>query len=176
LADVDVSSLLFTTLLPTAPNFLINFEVNDSGIIDRTTCDCAFSRAGMNYSIRDIFSFGKLTGQGMTLIGTEIVRLLEQVLPAAFGGYPGDFQLIEREGATQTSIELRVSPRLGVMPIERIRDCFLSELRQVYGGSLAARVWRHAEAVQVVLEEPIATSTGKVNPLHLLGLPSEKRE
>jgi hypothetical protein len=38
----------------------------------------------------------------------------------------------------------------------------------VYGGSLAGRVWRHAEALEVVLAEPVATASGKINPLHLL--------
>jgi hypothetical protein len=66
-------------------------------------------------------------------------------------------------------LELRVSPRVSASSIEKIRECFLEEIRLVYGGSLAGRVWRHAEAVEVVLAEPVVTTSGKVNPLHLLG-------
>jgi len=170
LSDVDVHSLLFTTLLSSAPNFLINFEPNDHGIVEPASCDCEFSRIGFRWRIRDIFSFSKLSGQGMTLIGTELVRLLEEVLPARIGGRPGDYQLIEREGTAQTSIELRVSPRVTGWSPDGIRECFLDEIRRIYGGLLASRVWRHAEAVRVVMAEPIVTATGKIHPLQLLGI------
>jgi len=169
LTDIEVDSLLYTTLLPTAPLVLINLEVNDSGILERASCDCEFSRIGLHWRIRDIFSFGKMTGHGMTLIGTELVRVLEHVLPARLGGHPGDFQLIEHEGSAQTSLELRVSPRVLGSSADKIRECFLEEIRLVYGGALAGRVWRHAEAIEVVLAEPVTTSSGKINPLHLLG-------
>ena len=174
LTNVLVNSLLFTTLLPTAPVFRINFEVDDSGVLEPADCDCAFSRFGFTTRIRDIFSFGKLTGYGMTLVGTDLLRILEEVLPARLGGRPGDYQLIEREDMAHTTIELRVSPRVQGFSPERIRDCFVDEMRRVYGGSLARRVWRHAEALQVVIAEPATTSTGKVNPLHLLGREVEK--
>lgn len=169
LSDIEVDSLLYTTLLPTAPLVLINFEVNDSGVLEKAGCDCEFSRTGLRWRIRDIFSFGKMTGHGITLIGTEMVRLLEHVLPARLGGRPGDFQLLEHEGAAQTAMELRVSPRVRGSSTEQIRQCFLDEIRLVYGGALAGRVWRHAETLKVVLAEPVVTTTGKVSALHLLG-------
>jgi len=169
LTDIEVDSLLYTTLLPSAPLVLINFEVNDSGVLEKADCDCEFSHLGFHWRIRDIFSFGKMTGHGMTLMGTELVRLLEHVLPARLGGRPGDFQLIEYEGSAQTTIELRVSPRVRESSPEKIRECFLAEVRLVYGGSLAGRAWRHADALDVVLAEPVVTSSGKVNALHLLG-------
>jgi len=34
---------------------------------------------------------------------------------------------------------------------------------------LASSVWRHAEAVEVIIAEPFRTSTGKVLSLHLVG-------
>jgi len=169
LADIEVDSLLYTTLLPTAPFLLINFEVDDSGVVEKADCDCEFSRIGFHWRIRDIFSFGKMTGHGITLLGTELVRLLEQVLPARLGGRPGDFQLIEHEGPAQTKVELRVSLRVRGSSPEKIRECFLEEIRLAYGGALAGRVWRHAEALEVVLAEPVVTTSGKINPLHLLG-------
>jgi len=169
LTDIEVNSLLYTTLLPAAPLVLINFEVNDSGVLERADCDCEFSRMGFHWRIRDIFSFGKMTGHGITLLGTELIRVLEQVLPARLGGGIGDFQLIEHEGRAQTTVELRVSPRVRGSSAERIRECFLEEIGLIYGGSLAGRVWRHAEALEVVLAEPMVTISGKINPLHLLG-------
>jgi hypothetical protein len=85
------------------------------------------------------------------------------------GGGPGDYQLVEHEGATQTQLTLRVSPRVGISSPEKARECFLKEIRRFYGGTLAARMWSHAEGVEVAIAEPLATLTGKVLPLHLLG-------
>jgi hypothetical protein len=169
LSDTEVNSLLFTPLLPFAPYVLINAEMDDSGVIEPAHCDCLFSRFGFTRRVRDVNSFGKLTGQGMTLVGTDIVRILEEAMPARLGGAPGDYQLVEREGAAQTQLSLRVSPRVRVSSPGKIKECFLGELRRHYGGTLAARTWSHAEAVDVVIAEPFSTVTGKVLSLHLLG-------
>lgn len=169
LSEVEVNVLLFTNLLPFAGNILINAEMGDSGILEPARCDCLFWRLGFTQQVRDISSFGKLTGQGMTLVGTDVVRILEEVLPGRLGGAPGDYQLVEHEGAIQTQLTLRVSPRAGVSSPEKVKECFLKEIRQFYGGTLAARTWSHAQGVDVVIAEPFTTTTGKVLPLHLLG-------
>lgn len=167
-SDVIVDSLILTTLLPFSPLFLINVEMDDAGVIEPVECDCTFARFGFNYQLRNIMSIGKLTGQGMTLTGTDIVSILEEALPARIGGAPGDYQLVEREGEGQTQIVLRVSPKVSCTPTE-VKALFLKELGRFVGGSLAARSWRHSEAVTVVIAEPFATESGKVHPLHLLG-------
>jgi hypothetical protein len=164
----DVSSLMFTTLLPYTPQVLINAEVDDSGDIEVASCDCVYSRLGMTRAIHNVASYGKLTGHGVTLVGTPIVKILEQVLPGVFGGQPGDYQLVEEDTGSQTSIVLRISPRTGVRDTKRIQVVFLDHLRRQYGGSLAARLWLHAGAIECQLAEPLRTSTGKVLPLHLL--------
>jgi hypothetical protein len=169
LSETEVNSLLFTTLTSFASRVLINAEMDDSGIIEKAHCDCLFSQVGYGRQIRDIASYGKLTGQGMTLAGTDVVRILEEDMPRRLGGGPGDYQLVEEEGGTQTIVTLRVSPRVGRLNPDEVRACFLEELKRHYGGTLAARTWRHAEGVRVILAEPLATSTGKVLSLHLLG-------
>ncbi len=170
LSGIEVDSLLFTTLLPFAGLVLLNVEMDDAGILERTTCDCTFSRAGFTTQIRDIFSYGKLTGQAVTLVGTDILRVLEETLPARFGGGPTDYQLVEEDGATQARVILRVSRRVPLASCEAVRDCFLAELRRFPGGTGALRIWRSTDALEVVHEDPVATRTGKVLPLHLLGM------
>jgi len=172
LSDQEVNSLLFTTLAPFAPRVLINVELDDSGSIERAGCDCAFSKVGLTRQIREISSFGKLTGQGVTLAGTDLVRILEESLPSRLGGAPGDYQLVEKEGPAQTALVLRASPRTGLSNTAAVRECFLEELARHHGGSLAARLFRHSGSVEVVIAEPLATVTGKVLPLHLLGVES----
>ena len=168
LSGAEVSSLLFTSLLPCASRFLINGEMDDSGVIEPTTCECEYAAAGLCMQVRDIFSYGKLTGQGITLFGSDVVRILETTLPERFGGAPGDYQLVEREGGQQTELVLRVSPRTGARSTTDVHAFFLSELRKCYGGSLAARLWKHSEGLAVRFEEPHATLGGKVLPLHVL--------
>lgn len=172
LVDTDVNALQFTSLLPFCPHVVVNAEMDDAGVIGPADCDCEYSRLGLTRQVSEIFSFGKLTGQGMTLVGTDLQKLLEDVLPAKLGGAPGDYQLVEQEGASQTQVTLRVSPRIGATP-DRIRQCFLQELKAYYGGSLAARMWSHAEGVQVSIGPPYATRTGKIHSLHLLGVSKE---
>lgn len=167
--ETEVNSLLFTTLLPFAPFFVINLELGDHGVLGRSRCDCGFSRLGYTTQICDISSYSKLTGYGMSLVGTDVVRILERTLPERFGGSPGDYQLVEREAETDTRIMLRVNPRIGKVPEREIREYFLNEVRKLYGGSLSSRIWRHAESIEVLAAPPIAGTTGKILPLHLLG-------
>ncbi len=169
LSDIEVESLLFTTLLPFTPILMINVEMDDSGVIVPARCNCSMSKMGWNREIRDIFSYGKLTGQGMTLVGTDVVRILEVALPAKFGGKPGDFQLVEREGMNQTEMDLYVTPRLSRALPDAVYEHFFQELRGRQGGLPAEWQWRQSNGLRVVVAEPVATRTGKVHSLRLLG-------
>jgi hypothetical protein len=168
-SGAEVSSLLFTTVTPWAPYIFINAEMDDCGIVEPAPCKCAFAAAGFTGQIRDVYSFGKLTGQGMTLVGSDVLRVLEEALPRRVGGGPGDYQLVEREGNSQTRLELRVSPRVRLSSTAAVGECFLEEVRKLYGGALAASVWKYTEGVDVVSAEPLVTPAGKVLSLHLLG-------
>jgi hypothetical protein len=167
-SDLDVSVLLFTTLLPQASNILINADLGDSGVVEPAACDCLFTTAGFRRQVRHIRSHARITGHGMTLAGSDVVRILEEVLPARFGGAPGDFQLAEEEGPGQTQLVLRVDPRVPLSSEAELKSGFLHELRSHYGGALASSVWRHADALCVVRQTPQATHTGKVPPLILI--------
>jgi hypothetical protein len=52
---------------------------------------------GWTTHLRDIRSQEKLTAGGMTFLDTDLIRVLEEVLPARFGGAPTDYQLVEEE-------------------------------------------------------------------------------
>jgi hypothetical protein len=168
LSDCEVESLLFTTLVPFSPFVVINLEMDDHGLIGSATCDCSLARIGLTTTIENIFSFGKMTGMGVTLLGTQLVDLLERRLPAMFGGAPGDYQLLESEEAGQYRVTLRISPRVGLKSVPQATETFLKTVDGLYGGRVTTRVWGHAGALRVEIAEPIATSSGKVLPLHLL--------
>lgn len=151
------------------PNVLINLEMDDTVTLAPANCDCAFSRAGFRTEVRDIFSYSKITGQGMMIQSQELLALLEERMPGRFGGIAGDYQLCEEDREGQTQMVLRVSPRTGVTDLQMIRDYFLAQIRMVYGGHLSHRVWSYTGGFSVVREEPVATATGKVQSIRLIG-------
>jgi hypothetical protein len=166
LSDIPVDSLHFTTLNPLANRVFINAEIDDAGRLIPAACDCAFARAGFTTALTDIHSFGKLTGFGMTLVGTQLLPLLEVRLPQRFGGSPADFQLVESTGERHMELKLHVHPRLHCDP-HAVRDYFLDQVTTVFGGALTRRTWEHAQNFSVVNQPPFATRTGKILPLHL---------
>lgn len=101
-----------TSLLPQAATILINVEMDDAGELGPASCGCELAAMGFNRQAWDIFSYGKLTGHGTSLLSGDLLRILEASLPAAFGGVPNDYQLVEIEGRNQTEYELRVNPRV----------------------------------------------------------------
>ena len=169
-SEIEVNSMLLTSLLPFSRCFVINLEIGDHGVMSPSQCDCVFSKLGFTSVISDMYSYTKLTSHGMTLPASGIVAILEGVLPARFGGSPVDYQLVEQDAGSGTRIALRVNPRIGEVRADQIRDCFLGEISKLYGGTLANRIWRHAGSLEILAEPPIVGRTGKILPLVLLGL------
>jgi hypothetical protein len=168
--DSDLNSLHFTTLVPHAPNIFINVEMDDCGVVEPAPCDCAFSRAGFTRRINWITSFGKATPQGFTFHRTDLADVIERALPARLGGGAGDYQLVEVESSNgQTQLRLHVSARCGLTDSTHVAKVFLDIMRPLWGGALATREWSHAGGVEVFFVEPIATHSGKVHPVRLLG-------
>ena len=164
-----INSLHFTTLAPHAPNVFVNVEMDDHGVIGTATCDCVYSRLGFTRTISRISSFGKATPQGTTFHCTDLVEVIEELLPARLGGGPGDYQLVECEAATgQTQLRLHVSPRTGVTDPARVRMVFLEVMRPRWGGAISTREWIHSGGVEAVIAEPVPSSNGKVHPVRLL--------
>ena len=69
-SDLFVDAFNVTTLLPWSQKVLLNVELDDYGVIGERTCGCPFEELGFTHHVRQIASFRKLTGEGVTLIGT----------------------------------------------------------------------------------------------------------
>ena len=120
---------------------------------------------GLTHHLARIRSFEKLTGEGMTFVRSGLFDILEDVLPARFGGTSADYQALEEE--TELGIfrlRLLVSPAVGPVDEEAVRQTFLGEL----GEGAAATIWRHAGTVEVQRRRPVATPAGKILPFQLL--------
>jgi hypothetical protein len=112
-------------------------------------------------------SFEKLTAGGMTFLDTKLMRVLDEVLPARFGGGPTDYQLLEYEGDDGAScVRLLVHPKIGPLNASALADAFLTALGQESGAERAMEVdWCTAQLLRIERRPPFATSTGKI--LHL---------
>jgi hypothetical protein len=99
----------------------------------------------------------------------DLYELLEKVLPAEFGGGPGDYQLAEEEDESgQTRLTLRVDPRLGSVDETRLLACLQNGLaRGSWGNEFQARVWEGAGTPRVRREPPVASARGKILPLQM---------
>ncbi len=154
---------------------MINVETDDYGIVETRECGCPWESFGLNVHLRGIRSFRKLTGEGVTLVGTDMVRILEDVLPARFGGTPLDYQILEEEGQEGfTQLSLIVSPRVELEDEQAVVEAVLGELPP---GPLRS-LWVQAQTLRVKRQEPVWTERGKLMPLHLSrrtsGLPSPR--
>ena len=168
-ADIYVDAFIFTSILPSTPKILLNMESDDCGVVETRKCVCLFGQMGFNTHIHDIRSFAKLTGSGMTIVGTDFVRTLEEVLPSKYGGTAADYQLLEEEDEQgQTHLSLIISPEVGVVDEEDAIATVLRELRRVpHPGRLTAGVWARANLLRVKRMQPIS-SMGKVSTLYLM--------
>jgi len=125
---------------------------------------------GLITHLARIRSFEKLSSEGMTFVKTDLLRVLEEILPGRFGGTSADYQVLEEEGENGIlRLFLIVSPKVG--PIDEARVCrtFLEELgRDGEFQRLGADIWQRAGTVKVRRAWPVATKAGKILPFHLV--------
>ncbi len=158
--DARVTALNITSLLLTTPQILLNAEVDDYGIVEDRACGCALERLGYHRHVRDIYSYRKLTGEGVTLVGGEMIEILERVLPARFGGSPLDYQLMEEEDDRGfTRLTLIVSPRVEIPSETAVVDAVMDELHKSSLMADSARgIWAQAGTMRVKRMEPVWTA------------------
>jgi phenylacetate-coenzyme A ligase PaaK-like adenylate-forming protein len=162
----EVDALLFTALRPDARKILLNMETGDYAAMNARRCGCPLEAVGWTRHLEGIRSFEKLNAEGRLFFGSELITLVEDVLPRRFGGDATDYQLIEqedREGFTRLSV--LVHPRLAVDEhalLACVEDTFRSADRS------SAQTWQDAGTIQVRRAVPIMTGAGKVMALHHL--------
>jgi hypothetical protein len=176
-SGITVDAFHFTSLLPTAPKLMLNVESDDYGLVETRSCGCPLDSFGFTEHVRHIRSFRKLSGEGVTLVGSEMLHILEEVLPARFGGSPLDYQLLEEEDEQGfTRLSLLISPKVN---IDNEDEVILTVLEALGEGSVAAdfarAIWSQAGTLRVKRMEPVWTAQGKLMPLHLARHPSKQR-
>lgn len=159
----------YTTLLTYTPKLLINVAMGDHSAVEHRSCGCGLDGLGYGVHLHTIRSHEKLTSEGMNFLGHDLIRLLEEVLPARFGGGPTDYQLVEREEDGLPRVELVVSPAVGPADEAELAAAVLAFLDRVPGANAAyGERWRDGQTLRVVRREPYATGAQKVLALHML--------
>jgi hypothetical protein len=157
-----VTSFHVTSIHPTAPKMLLNVEFDDCGILEERSCGCPLEALGLTTHLRSIRSFGKLVGEGVSLLGSEMSHILEEVLPARFGGSPLDYQLEESDEDGYTRLTLVVSPRVAVSDERHLVDAVLQALGEISAAADVARAfWQQGHTFRVRRAEPYSTPRGK---------------
>jgi hypothetical protein len=167
---------VYTTLVSSTPKLMLNVESDDFSQLQERSCGCLLDQLGLGVHLHTIRSHEKLTSEGMNFLGHDLIRLIEEVLPARFQGAPTDFQFVEDEtqdGLPQ--VRLLVSPRVGDVSegevVATVID-FLNDLPGA-GGGFGER-WREGGTLRVVRREPYATQASKVLALHTMKRKQER--
>lgn len=167
--DASVDAFQLTTLLPSAPKIMLNVETDDYGEMEERPCGCLWNQLGFTTHLRGIRSYRKLTGEGMTLIASDMIRILEQDLPTRFGGGALDYQLLEKENERGfTQLYLLIHPRVKIASEQAVLDAMLQALRETSAGAdLARLIWKQAGSLKIERREPMVSGHGKVRSLHV---------
>jgi hypothetical protein len=174
-----VGALFCSTVHPAVPKVMLNVELGDYGVLEERACGCAFDGLGFRQHLHTIRSYEKLTSEGVHFVGTELLRLVEEVLPARFGGHATDYQVLEEEEAGLPRVSLVVSPSVGAIDEASVIGTVLAVLAADGGGARGNRAmaahWRDAGLLRVVRRAPLATTAAKILPLHVAGTTTTQR-
>ena len=163
------TGLLITSLHAQAPFVMLNLSMGDQAEMSERRCGCPLEQAGWTRHIRRVRSFEKLTGMGVTFDGALLIPVLEETLPARFGGGPTDYQLAETEGPDGTPVlKLVVHPRLGEIDDHALIETFLAAMSSKSDSDhMMVKRWRDSGTLTVERREFSTTKSGKINYLHV---------
>jgi hypothetical protein len=162
-------ALLVSAIRPTAPLVLINASTGDRAVRTKRQCGCPLERRGWTTHLRTVRSFEKLTAGGMTFLDAHVVQVLEETLPARFGGGPTDYQLLEEETTEgYPRLRLLVHPRLPGIDPEGVARVFLETLgADSAPEGMMERIWQESAFVTVERSIPRVTVAGKIQHVHV---------
>jgi hypothetical protein len=163
-------ALLVTSLRMTAPLVLLNVALGDRAVVVDRQCGCPLEHLGWTTHLHTIRSYEKLTAGGMTFLDTDVIRVLEEVLPARFGGVPTDYQLVEEADGGLARVRLFVRPEVGPVDPDAVAEVFLTAIGTGVGAErIMGEVWRDGGILRVERRTPLTTPSGKILHLHAGG-------
>jgi hypothetical protein len=162
----DINSFLFTSLSLNAGKILLNTEIGDFGSLTVRPCRCLFGEMGMNVHIRNVRSHDKLTGEGMTLLGSDLDDIVGKLIEKA-GGSPDDYQFREsHDSGGLSKLIIAINPEIKNLNEEDFIDAVMKGLRNKSPGStITSQLWEQAGTFRVVRAYPEMTMGNKMMPI-----------
>lgn len=173
-SDMTVDAFYFSTILKSSPKIFLNTQTGDYGIVETRNCGCGFEDIGFTEHIHTIRSFEKLTAEGAAFIGSDLIPLIQQILPSEFGGDATDYQIVEEADESGLSrLFIFISPDIGEIDHKKIRERVFEVLSSgEYSHTYSRSFWTQADTVRIKRENPIPTARGKIVPLYIRKKPS----
>lgn len=167
--ELQPRSILFTSLRLSAPLVLLNVSMGDQAELVQRQCQCALEKLGWVNHIHTIQSHEKLTCGGMNFIDSDVTKVLDEVLPARFGGSPTDFQILEEENGDGVPVlKLLVRPSLGLIDEGAVIETFLHGVsRGADANRVMGMAWKSAGLLRVERRDPLSTRSGKILHMHV---------
>jgi hypothetical protein len=167
--DDCVDAFYLTSLRSSAAKIMINVEVGDYGTSESRRCGCPLGDIGFDRHMHTIRSFEKLTSEGIHIAGSDLMKLLEEILPRTYGGGANDYQIVEDERSGLPQVSLVISPSVGPLETEAVIRTVLDFLgTRSSANELTTEYWRQGGTLQVVRRDPYTTPASKVQALHIL--------
>jgi hypothetical protein len=155
--------LLLTSLDAAVHKRFINTDFGDLARLSQRRCGCPLELPGFDVHIGHVRSVQKLCLEGITLPADVVHSLAEERLPAACGGAPDDYQLVEEEAEDGlTRLVVRVAPGLPVDESVVIATVERVVLEAVGGARAEAERLRRAGVIVVRRERPQFSRSGKL--------------
>ena len=157
---VAPGELLVTSLRPSTPFLFLNVSLGDRAILTVRACGCPPARLGWSPHLHTVLSREKAEAGSLRLEPSALARVLEETLPARFGGVPTHYQLVaERPARGPARLRLLVHPAAGAASLSDAAAAFREFLG--HPGSLAEL------DVSAERRPPFRTPSGKVLHLHV---------
>jgi phenylacetate-coenzyme A ligase PaaK-like adenylate-forming protein len=176
--DQTVDAICITTLMPLSPKMLLNAQTDDFGTVETRDCGCPLHDLGLDRHIHTVRSYRKLTGEGVTLVGTDMQTILEEVFPQKFGGSSLDYQLVEEEDERGfTKLTLYVSPDVSIDNEQALIDTLLDAMKESAPSvQLAQPDYQTGQTIGIRRQKPILTISGKFAPIYTMGMKDKVRD
>lgn len=168
-AGLPAEALLVTSLRTSSPYILLNVSLGDRAVLERRVCGCALEAVGWTTHVHTVRSFEKLRISGALLLTDDLVRLLEEVLPARFGGGPNDYQLVEDDAEVvegKPRLRLLIHPRVGSVGPQAVADAFRAAASAA--GISVGHLWGDMRWLMVERRSPYLSDHGKLQVIHRL--------
>jgi hypothetical protein len=159
-------AVYLTSLRYSSAKILLNLETGDCAQRTHRRCGCPLGELGFDVHLHAIRSVDKFVSEGMHFLETQLLELLEEVLPQRFGGAPTDYQLVEEDRDGLPVVMLRVHPRVGPLDESRVVAAALDFLAAGGPGlRLQREIWSQAGTLRVERLAPLASPASKVFPI-----------